>query len=89
MAEIEIVTEWPAGWLTATEAAGRRGVDRATVSRWARAGLRAVRVVVNGVAQLAVEPAALDAYTPARRGAPVGNQHAAGARRKKTPKRKR
>lgn len=86
MPEIEIVTVWPVGWLTATEAAARRGVDRATVSRWARAGLPAVRVVLDGVAQLAVDPAALGAFAPRRVGAPAGNRFAAGPRKKSSAK---
>jgi hypothetical protein len=84
MPEIETVTEWPDGWLTATEAAARRRVHRTTIPKWVRAGLRVVRVVRGGAAQFAVDPAALDTFEPRPVGAPAGNQFARGARRGKS-----
>lgn len=86
MSTAEILTEWPAGWLTTGEAAARRGVHIDTVRRWIRAGLRAARVLVGSDVQFAVEPNSLEAFAPRRRGAPAGNQFAAGARRKSPAK---
>jgi hypothetical protein len=88
--EIETVTVWPAGWLTSAEAAARRGIDRRTIPKWVRAGLRVVRVVRGmGATQFAVDPDALAAFVPRPVGAPPGNQFAVGERRKKSRAAKR
>ncbi len=52
-------------WLTATDAAARRGVSAETMRRWARDGW--VRAVQLG-SDWRIDPASLDTFTPPKPG---------------------
>lgn len=72
-------------WLTVAQVAERRGVSTRTVERWVRAGLAHAVIGAGRTRRYLFRPADVDAYTPARVGAPAGNSNAA----KKKPRKKK